>query len=106
MHTAKKPEPEIPEKIEVPDFARPWLPEPIQSFTIARRKSTTRSICRSFKVAGTAVPIHTWSMKFVSAFLEDRDPWPNAVTSRPTGPASASVPTNQRCKGGKIVRSA
>ena len=32
MHTAKKPEPEIPERVKVPDFAN-RLPEPIQHFT-------------------------------------------------------------------------
>ena len=29
LHTAKKPEPEIPERIKVPDYAH-LLPEPIQ----------------------------------------------------------------------------
>ncbi|WP_286764488.1 Gfo/Idh/MocA family protein, partial [Rhodopirellula sp. UBA1907] len=33
LHTAKKPEHEIPEKIEIPDFAH-LLPEPIQRFTL------------------------------------------------------------------------
>ena len=33
IHTAKKPEPEIPEKVEVPDFAH-LLPEPIRRFTL------------------------------------------------------------------------
>ena len=32
VHTAKKPEPEIPEKVKCPDFAH-YLPEEIQSFT-------------------------------------------------------------------------
>jgi hypothetical protein len=32
IHTAKKPEPEIPTKVEVPDFAH-LLPEPIRRFT-------------------------------------------------------------------------
>ncbi len=32
IHTAKKPEPEIPEQVEVPDFAH-LLPEPIRRFT-------------------------------------------------------------------------
>ena len=32
IHTAKKPEPEIPSKVEVPDFAH-LLPEPIRQFT-------------------------------------------------------------------------
>ena len=33
IHTAKKPEPEIPSKVEVPDFAH-LLPEPIRKFTM------------------------------------------------------------------------
>ncbi len=33
IHTAKKPEPEIPERVEVPDYAH-LLPEPIRKFTL------------------------------------------------------------------------
>ena len=33
LHTAKKPEPEIPERVEVPDYAH-LLPEPIRKFTL------------------------------------------------------------------------
>jgi hypothetical protein len=32
LHTAKVPEPEIPKRVPVPDFAH-LLPEPIQRFT-------------------------------------------------------------------------
>ena len=34
IHTAKKPEPEIPEKIEVPDFRTSCCREEIQRFTL------------------------------------------------------------------------
>ena len=37
LHTAKKPEPEIAERVEVPDYAH-RLPEPIRKFTQRRRR--------------------------------------------------------------------
>ena len=58
LHTAKKPEPEIASKVEVPDFAH-LLPEadpPVH----AAVESTTPSTCRSSKAAATAARIRTW----------------------------------------------
>ena len=41
LHTAKLPEPEIPEQIKVPDFAK-RLPEAIQRFTTKGVYDSTR----------------------------------------------------------------
>ena len=60
IHTAKKPEPEIPEKIEVPDYAH-LLPESIRRFTL-RRKFTTQIISHFCKVVATGVRIRIWFM--------------------------------------------
>lgn len=79
LHTAKKPEPEIPEKIEVPDFAS-LLPEPIQRFTMPQEIHDAEHL--SFIQGGGHGGSHPHLVnEFVSAVRDDRDPWPNAVTA-------------------------
>ena len=79
IHTAKKPEPEIPEKIEVPDYAH-LLPEPIQKFTLPAEIHDAGHL--SFIQGGGHGGSHPHLVnQFVSALLEDREPRPNAVTS-------------------------
>lgn len=79
IHTAKKPEPEIPEKVEVPDYAH-LLPEPIQRFTLPAEIHDAEHL--SFVQGGGHGGSHPHLVnEFVNALLEDRDPWPNAVTS-------------------------
>ena len=79
LHTAKKPEPEIPEKIEVPDYAH-LLPEEIRRFTQPQEIHDTEHL--SFIQGGGHGGSHPHLVnEFVSAILEDRDPWPNAVQS-------------------------
>ncbi len=79
IHTAKKPEPEIPEQIEVPDFAH-LLPEPIRKFTMPQEIHDADHL--SFIQGGGHGGSHPHMVnEFVSALTEDRDPWPNAVTS-------------------------
>ncbi len=79
LHTAKKPEPEIPEKIEVPDYAH-LLPEPIRRFTLPQEIHDTEHL--SFLQGGGHGGSHPHlANEFISAMLEDRDPRPNAVTS-------------------------
>ena len=98
MHTAKKPEPEIPSQVEVPDFAH-LLPEPIRRFTQPQR-FTTPSTCRSSKAAATAARTRTWSTSSSRRWskIATRGPTP---CSRPTGPASASAPTSRPMQGGR-----
>jgi predicted dehydrogenase len=79
LHTAKKPEPQIPEKITVPDYAH-RLPEPIRKFTQPAEIHDAEHL--SFIQGGGHGGSHPHLVhEFVSALLEDRDPRPNAVTS-------------------------
>jgi predicted dehydrogenase len=79
IHTAKKPEPEIPERVEVPDFAH-LLPEPIQKFTLPAEIHDAEHL--SFVQGGGHGGSHPHMVhEFVTAVLEDRDPRPNAITS-------------------------
>ncbi len=77
IHTAKKPEGEIPELVSVPDYAH-LLPEEIQKFT----QSIEDADHLSFVQGGGHGGSHPHMVnEFVSALLDDRDPWPNAVQS-------------------------
>lgn len=79
VHTAKKPEPEIPQKVEVPDFAD-RLPEPIRKFTLPAEIHDADHL--SFIQGGGHGGSHPHLVhEFVTALLEDRQPWPGAVTS-------------------------
>ncbi len=79
LHTAKKPEPEIPEKIMVPDYAH-LLPEPIRRFTLPAGIHDAGHL--SFIQGGGHGGSHPHLVhEFVTALKEDRAPWPNAVTS-------------------------
>ena len=101
LHTAKKPEPEIPEKIEVPDFAH-LLPEPIQRFTLPQEIHDADHL--SFLQGGGHGGSHPHlANEFISALLEDRDPWPNAVTS--ANWTCVGICAHESAKqGGAIVR--
>jgi predicted dehydrogenase len=79
IHTAKKPEPEIPEKVTVPDYAH-LLPEPIRRFTLPQEIHDSEHL--SFIQGGGHGGSHPHLVhEFVSALIENRDPWPNAVQS-------------------------
>lgn len=79
IHTAKKPESEIPEKIEVADFAH-LLPEAIRKYTLPQEIHDADHL--SFVQGGGHGGSHPHMVhEMVSALLEDRDPWPNASTS-------------------------
>ncbi|HEX4412713.1 MAG TPA: Gfo/Idh/MocA family oxidoreductase [Lacipirellulaceae bacterium] len=77
LHTAKRPEPEIAEPVEVPDFAH-LLPKEIQQFT----RSIVDADHLSFVQGGGHGGSHPHLVnEFISALVNDRDPWPNATTS-------------------------
>ncbi|EMI54236.1 Gfo/Idh/MocA family protein [Rhodopirellula sallentina] len=79
LHTAKKPEHEIAEKIEVPDFAQ-LLPEPIQRFTLPQEIHDVDHL--SFVQGGGHGGSHPHLVhEFVRAVNGDRQPYPDAVTS-------------------------
>lgn len=79
LHTAKKPEPEIPEKVEVTDYAH-LLPVEIQKFTLPAEIHDAEHL--SFVQGGGHGGSHPHMVhEMVSALQDDREPWPNAVTS-------------------------
>jgi predicted dehydrogenase len=79
IHTAKNPEPEIPQQVEIPDFAH-LLPTEIQRFTLPQEIHDAEHL--SFLQGGGHGGSHPHLVnEFVNALLEDRDPRPNAVTS-------------------------
>lgn len=77
LHTAKLPEHEIASEIEVPDFAH-LLPEPIRQFTQSIQDADHLSFIQGGGHGGSHPHlVH----EFVSSLVDNRDPWPNAVTS-------------------------
>ncbi len=77
IHTAKKPEPEIPSKVTVPDYAH-LLPEPIRQFTSAIHDAQHLSFIQGAGHGGSHPHMVN---EFLQALVNDRDPWPNARES-------------------------
>lgn len=101
IHTAKKPEHEIPETIEVPDFAE-LLPPEIRRFTLPQEIHDADHL--SFIQGGGHGGSHPHLVnEFTSALLENRDPWPNAVTSANWTCVGICAHESAE-KGGEIVR--
>ena len=81
LHTAKKPEDQIPQRTKVPDFAH-LLPEEIQMFTTKGVYDLDEHQHLSFtQGAGHGGSHPHLAHEFLSALLEDRDPFPNASQS-------------------------
>jgi len=81
VHTAKKPEPEIPEEVACPDFAR-LLPEPIQRFTTKGVYDEDDHQHLSFTQGAGHGGSHPHLVhEFVSALVDEREPFPNARQS-------------------------
>ncbi|MDM4017816.1 Gfo/Idh/MocA family protein [Roseiconus lacunae] len=79
MHVAKRPEAEIAEKIEIPDFAH-LLPEEIRRFTQPQEIHDADHL--SFIQGGGHGGSHPHLVhEFISAIQENREPRPGAVTS-------------------------
>ena len=99
LHTAKKPEHEIPAKVEVPDFAH-LLPKEIQQFT----RSIQDAQHLSFIQGGGHGGSHPHMVnEFLNALAQDRDPWPNAPLS--ANWTCVGICAHQSAlKGGEIVR--
>jgi len=77
LHTAKKPESEIPTRVAVPNYAH-LLPEPIRKFTETIEDPEHLSFVQGGGHGGSHPHlVH----EFLTALLEDHDPWPNAATS-------------------------
>ena len=81
VHTAKKPEHEIPAKVQSPDYAH-LLPEPIQFFTSRGVYDADKHQHLSFVQGAGHGGSHPHLVhEFVSALLTERDPFPNARQS-------------------------
>lgn len=81
VHTAKKPEHEIPEEVQCPDFAK-LLPASIQSFTTKGVYDSDQHQHLSFiQGAGHGGSHPHLVHEFVSALSQNRQPYPNAVQS-------------------------
>ncbi|RRQ48139.1 gfo/Idh/MocA family oxidoreductase [Maribacter algicola] len=81
VHTAKKPEPEIPEEIESPDYAK-LLPKEIQHFTTQGVYDSEENEHLSFTQGAGHGGSHPHLVhEFVEALVEDRSPYPNAKQS-------------------------
>jgi predicted dehydrogenase len=101
IHTAKKPEPEIPEKVTVPDFAH-LLPEPIRKFTLPSEIHDSEHL--SFIQGGGHGGSHPHMVhEMISALVQNRDPWPNAVTAANWTCVGICAHESAQ-KGGEIVR--
>jgi predicted dehydrogenase len=101
LHTAKKPEPEIPSRVKVPDYAH-LLPEPIRRFTQPAEIHDSQHL--SFIQGGGHGGSHPHLVnEFVSALIQKRDPWPNAPTS--ANWTCVGICAHQSAlKGGEIVK--
>lgn len=81
VHTAKKPEPEIPSPVHCPDYAH-LLPQPIQGFTTKGVYDTDDHQHLSFTQGAGHGGSHPHLVhEFVSALYDKRDPFPNARQS-------------------------
>jgi predicted dehydrogenase len=99
LHTAKKPEPEIAERVSVPDYAH-RLPAEIREFTQSIQDAEHLSFIQGGGHGGSHPHlVH----EFVSALVEDRDPWPNAVTSA-NWTCVGLCAHESATRGGEIVR--
>jgi len=81
LHTAKKPEPQIPEKVKVPDYAH-LLPEGIRKFTTKGVYDLAENTHLSFAQGGGHGGSHPHlAHQMVNALATGTEPYPNAVES-------------------------
>ena len=81
IHTAKRPEPEIPEEVHSPDYAH-YLPEPIQRFTTRGVYDTDDHQHLSFTQGAGHGGSHPHLVhEFINSLVNDADPFPNARQS-------------------------
>ncbi len=103
IHTAKKPEPEIPERVDVPDYGH-RLPEEIQSFTQAGVYDAEDQAHLSFiQGAGHGGSHPHLAHEFVDSIANGREPYPNAVTSA-NWTCVGLLAHESSMKGGEIMK--
>jgi predicted dehydrogenase len=103
LHTAKLPEHKIPRKVKVPDYAK-LLPKPIRQFTTKGVYDLGKTTHLSFTQGAGHGGSHPHLVhEFVSALVEDRDPFPNARESA-NWTCVGLCAHESALAGGKIVR--
>jgi predicted dehydrogenase len=103
LHTAKLPEPEIPTRVKAPDFAA-RLPAPIRRFTTKGVYDLAKQTHLSFTQGAGHGGSHPHLVhEFVSALLEDREPFPNARRSA-NWTCVGLCAHESALKGGRIVK--
>jgi len=103
VHTAKKPEPEIPEEVECPDFAK-LLPEEIQRFTTKGVYDEDDNQHLSFTQGAGHGGSHPHMVhQFIDALINEKDPYPNARQS--ANITCVGILAHESAKrGGEIIR--
>jgi predicted dehydrogenase len=102
LHTAKRPESEIPKRVKVPDYAH-LLPEPIQMFTTKGVYDLDEQQHLSFtQGAGHGGSHPHLAHEFVMSLVEDRDPFPNATESA-NWTCVGILAHESALKGGEII---
>jgi predicted dehydrogenase len=103
VHTAKRPEPEIPEEVESPDFAK-LLPQEIQPFTTRGVYDANEHQHLSFTQGAGHGGSHPHLVHaFVSALLEGKEPYPNARQSANITCVGILAHESAK-KGGELIR--
>jgi len=103
IHTAKKSEAEIPAKAKVPDYAH-LLPEGIRKFTTKGVYDLAENTHLSFAQGGGHGGSHPHlAHEMLSALLDGRDPYPNAVQSA-NMTCVGILAHESAMKGGKILK--
>ena len=102
MHTAKRPEPEIPEEIESPDYAK-RLPEPIQRFTTKGVYDADEHQHLSFTQGAGHGGSHPHLVhEFLTALVNRKQPYPNA--SQSANITCVGILAHESAKqGGKVI---
>jgi predicted dehydrogenase len=103
LHTAKKPEPEIPARVQVPDYAH-RLPEPIRMFTTGGVYDVEENQHLSFLQGSGHGGSHPhMAHEFLMSIVEGRDPFPNAPQS--ANWTSVGILAHESAlKGGELIR--
>ncbi|HSF45798.1 MAG TPA: Gfo/Idh/MocA family oxidoreductase [Chitinophagaceae bacterium] len=103
LHTAKKPEPEIPEEVESPDYAH-LLPESIQRFTTKGVYDEDEHQHLSFTQGAGHGGSHPHLVhEFLSALVNKREPFPNARQSANIT-CVGILAHESAMQGGKIIK--
>lgn len=102
VHTAKRPEPEIPEEVECPDYAK-YLPKEIQHFTTKGVYDADEHQHLSFTQGAGHGGSHPHLVhEFMAALKENRQPYPNATQS--ANITCVGILAHESAKqGGKII---